>query len=295
MGYRVFLVRVFRIIGLILICNVCQSSADTQSDVVFSLKEKYAQIRAGAIILAGQPSDIEKRVQIMKDIFLDSNGNHCFPLIAAHGALWANDFFKTFDQFISFVLDPSAKAAQMVSVKSISEFEAASLAYKQRMLETNRLVFIDSYTNYYFTKFYGKEAGAEEIINNELLQVLNNIHQASRQNRRMSDEELRRTYTSALIWEQENSVGPAVTQATLDFVASVERAHLSKQLAEFTLKPIVRFSYMPKGKYFIFKDISNKQERIKFATAAFDYAQQVGFRKVLIAFQRKTKNLRLSR
>src|SRR2546423_14153520 len=68
--------------------------------------------------------------------------------------------------------------------------ERASRAYmlfefSQGFKEANRAVFVDTFTNYFFTKVHGESPGAEEVITPELLDALNRVHHAARAGRRL--------------------------------------------------------------------------------------------------------------
>ena len=54
----------------------------------------YQGIRAEAVRLAGGPGDMPQRVALLHSIFADSAGNHAFPEVALHGALWAYAFYE---------------------------------------------------------------------------------------------------------------------------------------------------------------------------------------------------------
>ena len=58
------------------------------------LREIYGRIRAEMTGLAGGLEEIPRRAALLYGLYLDSGGNHAFPLIAAHGALWAFGFFE---------------------------------------------------------------------------------------------------------------------------------------------------------------------------------------------------------
>src|SRR5690349_15826858 len=58
-------------------------------------QDGYTFIRAEATRFAGAPGDIARRVMVHHSIYRDSAGNHAFPLVALHGALWAAGFFET--------------------------------------------------------------------------------------------------------------------------------------------------------------------------------------------------------
>ena len=49
----------------------------------------YMRIKREAEILAGDTMDFSRRAAVYHHLYQSSGGNHMFPLIAAHGALWA--------------------------------------------------------------------------------------------------------------------------------------------------------------------------------------------------------------
>src|SRR5882757_2900249 len=120
------------------------------------LARAHAEIRADATRLAGGPGDMPQRVALLHAIFADSNGNHAFPEVALHGALWAYRYF--------YDVDERARRSYML-------FE-----FSQGFKEANRSVFIDTYTNYVFSKRHGEAPGADEILAPELLEALNRVH-----------------------------------------------------------------------------------------------------------------------
>src|SRR5437868_14916304 len=111
------------------------------------LTSAYNAIRAEAQRLAGGPGDMPQRVALLHSIFVDSKGNHAFPEVALHGALWAYGFYQrrgavsrmiTYRYF--YDRDERARRAYMLFV------------FSQGFKEANRSVFMDTYTNYFFTK-----------------------------------------------------------------------------------------------------------------------------------------------
>ena len=59
-----------------------------------TLADAYQEIRQEAVRLAGGPGDMPQRVALLHSIFEDSGGNHAFPEVALHGALWAYAFYE---------------------------------------------------------------------------------------------------------------------------------------------------------------------------------------------------------
>ena len=144
------------------------------------LAAAHQEIRAEAVRLAGGPGDMPPRVALLHSIFVDSGGNHVFPEVALHGALWAYGFYErrgTVSRMISsrYFYDREERARRAYML-----FE-----FSQGFKEANRSVFIDTYTNYFFTKRHGEDPGADEIVPPELLEALNRAHHAGRAGRKL--------------------------------------------------------------------------------------------------------------
>jgi len=59
---------------------------DTDADVL--------ALRREATRLAGRPADLVQRASVYRHLFAHSGGNHAFPLLGAHGALWGSGYFR---------------------------------------------------------------------------------------------------------------------------------------------------------------------------------------------------------
>ena len=57
------------------------------------LHQHYDRLTAEGVRLAGQLADVPQRATVYHHLFFESGRNHVFPLIAAHGALWARGYF----------------------------------------------------------------------------------------------------------------------------------------------------------------------------------------------------------
>jgi len=232
------------------------------------LDRAYRGIRAEAVRLAGEPGDIPARVRVLKEIYLDSGGDHAFPLIASHGALWAYGYF-----------DRGGKIAELIGYRYF--YDPAERARRQAMLSefmtafkaTNRQVFIDTYTNYVFSRDYGHERGADRYIQGELLSRLNHMHQLHSLGRHLLPHEKRELFITALRFEQENTVAAAVETAVANFDCPIMKG--------LALKPVVQFAYFPSTEFFVFNDFGNKSERIERAIASYDLAVAAGWDRVL--------------
>ncbi len=233
-----------------------------------NLRDAYAALKTEARSLAGGPGDILQRVRAHHAMWVDSRGNHAFPLIALHGALWAYDFFEVtgkLGELISYryFYDREEKGERLGMLNGFAEgFKAV-----------NREVFVDTYTNYHFTKRHGREPGAEEIVRGELLEALLEIHGAASSGTTLSDARKKHVFTQALLFEQEATVAPGVARELAKFDCPILRA--------LCMKPMVKFAYFPLWRRFYFRDFSDKEERIDRAIRSFDIAAHRGWDEVV--------------
>ncbi|MGE4232893.1 MAG: SRPBCC family protein [Bacteriovoracia bacterium] len=233
-----------------------------------ALKQEYKKIQQEAKALAGRPGDISQRAMLLHSIYRDSGENYLFPLVALHGALWAKEFFNVTGPLSDLITSFSTWSEQERAHRYM-KLEAFCEALK----DTNRHVFIDTYTNYYFSKKFGHLPGAKQIINPELLNALNRVHEANRKNQQLTPGEKKQTFLKALLWEQESTVSAMVKAA----MEKLDCEHLKHWVIT---KPVVRFAYFPIFKFFFFSDFSSQEERIYYATKAYDIGAEVGWETV---------------
>lgn len=231
------------------------------------LQAAYDEIKADALRVGGGPGDMPPRVAMLHSIFVDSGRNHLFPEVALHGALWAYGFYErrgTVSRMITsrYFYDREERAR-----RSYMLFE-----FSQGFKEANRSVFMDTYTNYFFTKRFGEEPGAEEILPPELLEALNRVHHAARAGKRLPRAERAEVFDKALLFEQENTVGPKVREEVSKFDCPV--------LTNIVLRPVVRFNYFPRLAFMVFRNFSDTDERIEKAVRSRDLAEDVGWDQV---------------
>ncbi|HRG97716.1 MAG TPA: hypothetical protein PLR99_15780 [Polyangiaceae bacterium] len=236
------------------------------------LRAAYDDIKTRARARAGRPGDITQRVMEHHAIYQDSRGNHAFPLVALHGALWGYNFFETtgkLGEIISYryFLDAEEKAVRLGMLNGFAEgFKAV-----------NREVFVDTYTNWYFTREHGREPGADALVNGALLEALNEAHAARAAGRELDDARKRHVFEQALHFEQEITVAPGIARELAKFDCPILRA--------LCMKPLVRFAYFPFWRTFAFSDFSNKDERIERALESFDLAAAEGWEAVLASMR----------
>lgn len=224
----------------------------------------YERIREDAIRLAGGPGDMPQRVAILHSIFEDSGGNHTFPEVALHGALWAYGFYErrgVVNRMITYRYfydrEERARRAYML-------FEFA-----QGFKQANRSVFIDTYTNYFFTKHFREAEGAEEVLPAELLDALGRVHHARCAGRTLPAAERGEVFEKALLFEQERTVGPKVREEVSKFDCPV--------LTKLVLRPLVRFAYFPRTMMMLFRDFGDTDERIEKAVRSYELAERAGW------------------
>jgi hypothetical protein len=232
-----------------------------------SLHLSYNALRQEAERLAGAPGDIPQRVRELHNVFVDSGGNHSFPEVALHGALWAYTFFEAKGKLGRII-----QWRYFYNKKERNYRMGLLRGFAEGFKEANRLVFIDTWTNYWFSKSHGLEPEASQFVPAEMLAHLNKIHAAARQGTLLPADERRAAFITALRQEQECTVAPRIEAELNRFTCPI--------LTALCMKPVVRFKYFPKGKKFWFRNFSDVQERIEKATAAFDFAESAGWKKV---------------
>ena len=240
------------------------------SQAQVDLPAEYSRIQKQATLLSGRPQDIAQRVQHLKQMYIDSKGKYAFPLVAAHGAQFAKNIFgltQTASGVFSFV----SILSDSDELHKINKLNEMTVEFSNQLENVNRFVFIDTYTNYYFSKTYGRISGAEKMIPADLLGALNRMHQAVD----YTEKQKRELFHIALLYEQRTRVSPMVIQVCNSFS--------EKWLLPLILKPRVRFAYFPKTVYFQFSDFSSESERIYYAVKSYDLAVQAGWKRVFEA------------
>lgn len=229
-----------------------------------SIARDYARIRQEAETLAGESGDFIQRACVFHRIFEHSGGNHAFPLLAAHVALWGSANFKigmAVGRVLSlgFVGQPDRRRAKMTM---LNDFCAA-------FQEINRRVCVESYTTYFMTARHGDHPDIASYVPVELVEALSKCHEARRNGQVLDGTALRNVYGTFFLWEQNNVVGPGVEAA----VAALDWP-LVLWLA---MHPAIRFGYFPLTKHLWFRAFDNHEGRIKKGMQAFDIADKSGW------------------
>ena len=228
------------------------------------LQSEYSNLKQQATRLAGPLLDIPRRAILLDEMFRHSGGNHVFPVIAAHGALWAYRFFEVGGRLgriiaYRYFYNPREREYRLGLLNRFAE------GFRQ----VNRQVFIDSWTNYHFAENYGLETGADQVIQPSLLDALNQVHAARKSGSTLSDDQKKKVFEQSFHWEQELTVAPGVQQAIEQFECRI--------MIALCTKPVVRFAYFPRMRYLWFKNFADKQERIDKGLRAADYAFRTGW------------------
>jgi hypothetical protein len=231
------------------------------------LTREHEAIRNQAETLAGGPGDIPQRVALLHAIFVDSGGNHAFPEVALHGALWAYGFYerrgavgRSIAYRYFYDADERARRAYML------------FRFSQGFKEANRSVFVDTYANYVFAKRHGEAPGADEILAPALLEALNRVHEARRAGRQLRERDRAEVFETALLYEQEQTVGPKIREEVARFDCPI--------LSAIVLRPVVRFAYFPRTTYLAFRNFGDTDERIAKAVRSLQLAERVGWPRV---------------
>ncbi len=230
------------------------------------LRVSYQELRLEAERLAGRNRDLAQRATVYHHIYHHSRGNHLFPLIAAHGALWAGGYF-------AFGIELGRWLAWL------SPFSAAAREHKRRLLEefadafrnVNRLVCIETYATYHFTELHGDHPNACNLIPAPLLTQLKRVHRARTSAVPLEAPEKREVFKTFFLNEQATVVGPKINAAGREF-----QWPLMRYLA---LMPHVRFAYMH-GLGLQFWNFCDESQRVKNGMRACDIALDVGLQYV---------------
>jgi hypothetical protein len=228
---------------------------------------EYRRLRRAGYALAGAPDDLEHRAAVYFGMYQESGGRNAFPLIAAHGALWARGYlslgtlaghFLALQHFYS-----SAKVVQKFSL-----IQAFANAFR----DLNRRVCAEAYCAYQFTKAYGHTRFAQTMLPAPLLDMLNQCHLSQAQGTEFPGASRRRLFDAFFLWEQGAIATPGVNAAVARFDWPLARW--------FALRPRVRFAYFTASQALCFKDFSSERERIEQGARAYVLAEQAGFARV---------------
>lgn len=235
------------------------------------VKAEEARIRAEATRLAGEPEDVSQRVLFLHEMYVDSGGNFTFPLLAAHGASWAQQWFAKTEGPLRVYAALTRPGNEQARTQLVSEVKAFGHAF----LVANRQVFIDCYTNYWLTRKLDDAAQAQGVLEPDLAAALMTVHAARREHAPLSEAQKRTVYRTTFLWEQNHSVAALVTKAleSFDDPNRIEDDFI-KLIA---LAPQPHFSYFPLLRHLHFSNFASKRQRIDEGNDAYRLAVRAGW------------------
>ena len=178
-----------------------------------------------------------------------------FPMIAAHGSLWGVRH--------TVRLERSLGKLERFSRSRVRSW----LDALDSVRDINRRVFVEIYSTFYFTRFYGDHPRADELVKPELLALYNESHAATRSGKLLPLEARRRIYFDIFVHEQHDIVDPGIHEAT---------NHAPAPLVSLFKRVSPRFAYFPRRERLWFTDFTCVDQRNREGLRAMDFAEEVG-------------------
>ena len=229
-----------------------------------SLEAAYATIHQVAEDRSGTTLDAPRRAVIYFSIYEDSQGNFMFPLVATHGSLWGVHHTLRIERGLQHIAGLSRHGRIN---RWIEAFD--------RVRDINRRVFVEIYSTFYFTRYYGQHPRAGEIIKPDVLEQYNRVHKAISSGVQLTEEERRDVYYTIFVHEQEDIVDPGIQEAAA--------ASGSPYLVRAFRRVRPRFRYFPRGRRLKFTDFTSIDQRNREGLRALAWAEAVGSERVLAA------------
>lgn len=228
--------------------------------------DAYDALRQRGLQLAGELSSLVQRACVYHHMYRDSGGRNVFPLIAAHGALWASGYFRKGSVAgnllsLRYLLSPSLRTAKLNGLA----------VFANKFRDINRRVCAESFAIYFGSKSGVNDEFLVELIGAPFLGLLKRCHAAS-EGARFSADDRAALFHAFFDWEQRHIVVPAVAEAYATFDWSA-----IKRLA---LVPNIDFSYFERGDAMKFADFSDQAERIQKGLIAYRKAEDIGLHQV---------------
>jgi hypothetical protein len=231
-----------------------------------TLHAAWASIHALAEELSGTSLDAPRRAVLYYSLYEESAGNFMFPLVATHGSLWGVRHTRRVEAVLRR-LRPLSRHG------SVDRWIAALDAVR----DVNRRVFVEIYTTFYFTRFYGRHPAAAELVHPDVLARYNQVHEAVAAGVPLSVEARRDVYFDVFVHEQDDIVDPGVLRAAREAGSPL----LLKALQR--VRP--RFTYFPPGERLRFTDFTDVEQRNREGLRALAFAEQVGPERVFEAMR----------
>ena len=222
------------------------------------------QLRLDAEALAGRPGDFAQRAATYHHLFQHSGGNHSFPLLAAHGALWGAGYFRTgmrVGKLLSYRFRRGQRGDRLAALDRFTD----------ALREINRKVCVETYFVYRLSASRALRGEAEARIEPVLLDALDQIHAHRRAGTVAPMADRRALFDAFFEWEQRAVVTPHIDQAFADFDWP--------ELARIARRPAIRFVYLG-WRPLRFADFASAEERLAQGRRAFERAERHGWAKV---------------
>lgn len=217
--------------------------------------------------LAGGLSELRQRAGTYLSIYRASGGNHVFPLIAAHGAMWAGSHFAFGRQLAAWLVwtRPFNRDLRAARLQQLAAFTDA-------FREINQQVCVHTWVNFHLTRKYASHPDLTNHLPDQLIEALARVHRAQQSGRTLSDREKREVFTAHFLNEQQTIVTPRIMKALAAFDWPLLKA--------LALRPTVKFAYLQPNHWLRFRDFSNVEERITNGLRAFDAAAECSWEHV---------------
>jgi len=238
--------------------------SDSRSVPIEHLAVAQASIRDVAQRLSGDSRDAKKRAFIYYRIYEDSRCNFNFPLIASHGSMWGVTHTLRIERQLRRLLPWSRHGRLQRWIDALDSVR-----------DINRRVFVEVYTTFYFTWFYGNHPAVGAFVDPKLLSLYNEVHAAVELGRQLSRADRQRIYYDVFVHEQNAIVEPGIQAAAAD-CGSPRLVRLLKHV-----RP--RFRYFPSGERLHFSDFTSIDQRNREGLRAFRWAEEGGADRVFEA------------
>lgn len=225
--------------------------------------EAYEYFRNKGYALAGGLGDLQQRAGVYHGMYEDSGKRNVFPLIAAHGALWAAGYFRKgmlggWLLSLPYLLAPSVRRARLRSVA----------AFADKFRDINRRVCAESYAIFHYTRRFGGTAFIRGVIGHAFTDILCECHLSCQCDMEFPKAQREKLFSAFFHWEQEHIVAPFVSEAFAQFDWPA-----IKYLA---LRPRINFAYFGKSFIVQFANFASQEERIRHGLQAYRRAEEVG-------------------
>lgn len=230
-------------------------------DDLATLREAWRACQREADRLSGTTLDAHRRARHYHAVYVASQGNFMFPLIATHGSLWGVTHTKRLERMLG-VVHPFSRHG------TVDRWMDAL----DRVRDINRRVFVEVHSTFHFTREHGLHPRAGDFVKPAILVLYNRVHEAVRTGRPLTLEERRDLYYDVFVHEQHDIVDPGIQDAA---------ARCGNRLLVEAFKRVrPRFRYFPPGASLRFTDFTCVDQRNREGLRALDFAEQVGAERV---------------